>query len=165
MREGSSIGLLELQEEIGGALERALQRSYWIRAEISEIKHQSTGHCYLELVEKRPGEEGISARAQAIIWSSTYRILRPYFSTTTGEELTRGMMILIKAQVQYTPLYGLSLIISDIDPSYTVGEQELKRQKTIQRLRDEGMFDMNSTLELACLPGRIAVVSSEGAAG
>ena len=165
MREGSSIGLLELQEEIGGALERALQRSYWIRAEISEIKHQSTGHCYLELVEKRPGEEGISARAQAIIWSSTYRILRPYFSTTTGEELTRGMMILIKAQVQYTPLYGLSLIISDIDPSYTVGEQELKRQKTIQRLRDEGMFDMNSTLELADLPGRIAVVSSEGAAG
>jgi exodeoxyribonuclease VII large subunit len=140
-------------------------RSYWIRAEISEIKHQSTGHCYLELVEKRPGEEGISARAQAIIWSSTYRILRPYFSTTTGEELTRGMMILIKAQVQYTPLYGLSLIISDIDPSYTVGEQELKRQKTIQRLRDEGMFDMNSTLELADLPGRIAVVSSEGAAG
>lgn len=165
MREGSSIGLLELQEEIGGALERALQRSYWIRAEISEIKQQSTGHCYLELVEKKQGEDSISARAQAIIWSSIFRMLRPYFTTTTGEELSRGMMILVKAQVQYTPLYGLSLIISDIDPSYTVGEQELKRQKTIQRLREEGMFDMNSTLELACLPGRIAVVSSEGAAG
>ncbi|MEZ7955232.1 MAG: exodeoxyribonuclease VII large subunit, partial [Bacteroidales bacterium] len=165
MREGSSIGLLELQEEIGKALESALQRSYWIRAEISEIKQQSTGHCYLELVEKKQGEDSISARAQAIIWSSIFRMLRPYFTTTTGEELSRGMMILVKAQVQYTPLYGLSLIISDIDPSYTVGEQELKRQKTIQRLREEGMFDMNSTLELACLPGRIAVVSSEGAAG
>lgn len=165
MREGSSIGLLELQEEIGKALESALQRSYWIRAEISEIKQQSTGHCYLELVEKKQGEDSISARAQAIIWSSIFRMLRPYFTTTTGEELSRGMMILVKAQVQYTPLYGLSLIISDIDPSYTVGEQELKRQKTIHRLREEGMFDMNSTLELACLPGRIAVVSSEGAAG
>lgn len=165
MREGSSIGLLELQEEIGKALESALQRSYWIRAEISEIKQQSTGHCYLELVEKKQGEDSISARAQAIIWSSIFRMLRPYFTTTTGEELSRGMMILVKAQVQYTPLYGLSLIISDIDPSYTVGEQELKRQKTIHRLREEGMFDMNSTLELACLPGRIAVVSSVGAAG
>lgn len=165
MSEGSSIGLLELQEEIGAALEKTLQRSYWIRAEISEIKHQSVGHCYLELVDKRDGENSISARAQAIIWSSTYRMLRPYFVTTSGEELSRGMMILVKAQVQYTPLYGLSLIISDIDPSFTVGEQELKRQKTIQRLREEGMFDMNNTLELAPLPGRIAVISSENAAG
>lgn len=165
MREGSSIGLLELQEEIRERLERGLERSYWVRAEISDIKQQSTGHCYMELVDRRDGEEGISARAQAIMWSSTFRMIRPYFFTTTGEELSRGMKILVKAQVQYSALYGLSLIISDIDPSYTVGEQEILRQKTINRLREEGMFEMNSTLELTVLPSRIAVISSDSAAG
>ncbi|MDD3272990.1 MAG: exodeoxyribonuclease VII large subunit [Bacteroidales bacterium] len=122
MREGSSIGLLELQDEIKETLERELKRGYWVRAEISEIKQQSTGHCYLELVERKEGEESISARAQGIMWASSFRMIRPYFSSTTGEELSRGMKILVKAQVQYTALYGLSLIISDIDPSYTVGE-------------------------------------------
>lgn len=165
MREGISIGLLELQEEIRERLERGLERSYWIKAEISEIKLQSTGHCYLELVERREGDDGISARAQAIIWSSAFRMIRPYFFSTTGEELDRGMKVLVKAQVQYNPLYGLSLIISDIDPSFTVGEQEILRQKTINRLRDEGMFEMNSTLEMAPLPSRIAVISSDSAAG
>lgn len=165
MREGSSVGLLELQEGIRGLLETGLERSYWVRAEISDIKQQSVGHCYLELVERREDDEGVSARAQAIIWASSFRMIRPYFYSSTGSELSRGMQILVRAQVQYSPLYGLSLIISDIDPSYTVGEQELQRQKTIKRLKEEGMFEMNSTIELTALPSRIAVISSESAAG
>ena len=165
MRAERSITLLELQEEIKSSLEARLERSYWIRGEISEIKFQSTGHCYMDLVCRREGESGVSARAQAIVWSSVFRMLRPYFETTTGQELARGMQILIQVQVQYSPLYGLSLVVSDIDPSFTVGEQELRRQETIKRLREEGMFDMNSTLELTFLPRRIAVISSPQAAG
>jgi exodeoxyribonuclease VII large subunit len=92
-------------------------------------------------------------------------MLRPFFESTTGQQLSKGMQVLVQAQVQYSPLYGLSLIISDIDPSYTVGEQELERQRTIARLREEGMFDMNSTLELTPLPRNLAVISSETAAG
>lgn len=165
MRAERSITLLELQEEIKSSIEARLESSYWIRGEISEIKYQSTGHCYMDLVDRREGESGISARAQAIVWSSVFRMLRPYFETTTGQELTRGMQILVQVQVQYSPLYGLSLVVSDIDPAFTVGEQELQRQQTIKRLREEGMFDMNSTLELALLPRRIAVISSAQAAG
>jgi exodeoxyribonuclease VII large subunit len=165
MRTESSITLLELQEKIRYSIESRLEKKYWIRGEISEINYQSNGHCYMDLIDRKADESQISARCQAIIWSTLFRMLRPFFESTTGQQLSKGMQVLVQAQVQYSPLYGLSLIISDIDPSYTVGEQELERQRTIARLREEGMFDMNSTLELAPLPRHLAVISSETAAG
>ena len=165
MRTESSITLLELQEKIRDSIESRLEKKYWVRGEISEINYQSNGHCYMDLIDRKADESQISARCQAIIWSTLFRMLRPFFESTTGQQLSKGMQVLVHAQVQYSPLYGLSLIISDIDPSYTVGEQELERQKTIARLRDEGMFDMNSTLELTPLPRSLAIISSETAAG
>ncbi|MBP1671267.1 MAG: xseA [Bacteroidetes bacterium] len=165
MRTESSITLLELQEKIRDSIESRLEKKYWIRGEISEINYQSNGHCYMDLIDRKADESQISARCQAIIWSTLFRMLRPFFESTTGQQLSKGMQVLVQAQVQYSPLYGLSLIISDIDPSYTVGEQELERQRTIARLREEGMFDMNSTLELTPLPRNLAIISSETAAG
>ncbi len=165
MRTESSITLLELQEKIRDSIESRLEKKYWVRGEISEINYQSNGHCYMDLIDRKADESQISARCQAIIWSTLFRMLRPFFESTTGQQLSKGMQVLVQAQVQYSPLYGLSLIISDIDPSYTVGEQELERQRTIARLREEGMFDMNSTLELTPLPRNLAVISSETAAG
>ncbi|HNW48139.1 MAG: exodeoxyribonuclease VII large subunit [Bacteroidales bacterium] len=165
MRTESSITLLELQEKIRDSIESRLEKKYWVRGEISEISYQSNGHCYMDLIDRKADESQISARCQAIIWSTLFRMLRPFFESTTGQQLSKGMQVLVQAQVQYSPLYGLSLIISDIDPSYTVGEQELERQRTIARLREEGMFDMNSTLELTPLPRNLAVISSETAAG
>ncbi len=159
------ISLLELLERIKGTIEKQINTQLWIKAEISDIKNHSAGHCYLELVDTGENNGEVEGRAQGIIWSSVYKILRPYFETTTGYQLARGMHILVKAQVQFSTLYGLSLIISDINPSFTIGEIEIERQKNILRLKQEGMFEMNKELELPKLPRRFAVISSESAAG
>jgi exodeoxyribonuclease VII large subunit len=157
--------LAQLQEQVRESVEGRLDGKYWVRAEISEIKNHPAGHCYLDLVDKPSPSEPVVARAQAIIWATSYRIIRPYFETSTGSSLAKGMHILVYVQVQYSPLYGLSLIVQDIDPAYTAGEQELERQRTIRRIREEGMLSLNGSLELPALPYRLAVISSETAAG
>jgi exodeoxyribonuclease VII large subunit len=159
------ISLLELQEQIKKGVEKSVPGYVWITAEISEINNNISGHCYLDLVDYKEGERGVAAKARGMIWSSVNRVLKPYFETTTGSALCAGMHVLLKVQVQYSHIYGLSLSIMDIDPAYTVGEFELKRLKTIQRLKDEGCFDINSQLELPLLPRRFAVISSATAAG
>lgn len=159
------ISLLELLEKIKGTIESEINTQLWIKAEISDIKNHSAGHCYLELVDTGKDEEEVEARAQGIIWGSVYKMLKPYFETTTGYQLARGMHILIKAQVQFSTLYGLSLIISDINPSFTIGELEIARQKNILKLKSEGMFEMNKELEITRLPRKFAIISSESAAG
>lgn len=136
----------------------------WVTAEIGEIKVNSSGHCYLELIEN-DAKTNIVAKAKATIWSSKYKLIKPFFENSTGVALARGIKILINVSVQYSSLYGFSLQINDINPSYTVGEQELKRQQTISRLKEEGMFGVNSSLEFPMLPRRLAVISAEGAAG
>jgi exodeoxyribonuclease VII large subunit len=143
----------------------ALPDHYWVVAEISEIKENNAGHCYLELIEKQPDEKNVRARVKAIIWSNRYRFLSSFFQNITGESLSEGMKILVKTKVEYHELYGLSLIISDIDPSYTIGEMALKRQMVIKRLEDEGVFSMNKEIEFPAVPQRIAVISSKSAAG
>ncbi|MCK9305642.1 MAG: exodeoxyribonuclease VII large subunit [Bacteroidales bacterium] len=165
MTDKVQLTLFQLQEQIRGSIESEMEGKYWVKAEISDIKNHPAGHCYLELIDKPSEEKPVSARAQAIIWSSSYRLIKPYFETSAGSSLSKGMHILVMVQVQYSPLYGLSLIITDIDPSYTVGELEVARQRTINRLREEGMLDLNGSLSLPSLPRRIAVVSSASAAG
>ena len=125
----------------------------------------SSGHCYLEFVSYREKGHAVAAKARGTIWSSTFRLLKPYFETTAGVALASGLNVLVKVQVSFSPIYGLSLNVLDIDPSFTVGELELKRQQTIARLKDEGCFDMNSSLQIPSLPRRIAIVSSPTAAG
>ena len=165
METTESIGLRELQERVKGALEDAFTETVWLRAEISELKQNPAGHCYLTLVEKDARSKTPVARAQAIAWASSWRMLRPYFESQAGRPLAAGMQVLVRVQVNYSVLYGLSLVVFDIDPSFTVGELELQRQRTIARLEEEGMFGMNGQLELPLLPRRLAVVSSETAAG
>lgn len=160
-----SITLSELQQRIQQALESAMTGACWITAEINELKTNAAGHCYIELIEKNTGSSAITAKANAIIWAYSFRLLKPYFETSTGCALKAGIRILVKAAVQYHPLYGLSLIISDIDPAYTIGEQAMLRRKTIARLQEDGVFDMNRETPFPLLPQRIAVVSSEQAAG
>ena len=160
-----NLSLTELQLIIKDSLYMALPDNYWVVAEISEIKENNAGHCYLELIEKHPDEKNVRARVKAIIWSNRYRFLNSFFQNITGETLSEGMKILVKTKVEYHELYGLSLIISDIDPSYTIGEMALKRQMVIKRLEDEGVFSMNKEIEFAIVPQRIAVISSGSAAG
>jgi exodeoxyribonuclease VII large subunit len=158
-----AITLSEVQQRIKQTLEETLVESYWITAEINELKTHTSGHCYLELVEK--DADTLKARASATIWMNSYRLLKPFFETSTGCPLGAGMRVLVKATVQYHPVYGLSLSITDLDPTYTVGELEMQRRKTIALLQTDGVFDMNRELPFPPLPQRLAVISSEQAAG
>ncbi len=155
--------LFELNQWIKDALNTAIPGTVWVVAEVSELKENRNGHCYLELVEKEGNE--IVARARATIWSYTYRILKPYFETTTGQFFTHGLKVLVQVSVEYHPAYGLSLNIKDIDPAYTVGDMALQRKEIVERLQNEGVFDMNRELELPLVPQKIAVISSKTAAG
>jgi exodeoxyribonuclease VII large subunit len=159
------VGLLALQEQIKEALEGTFFETVWVQAEISELKPHPSGHCYLTLVEKDTRSNTLLAKASAVIWASTWRMVKPYFAAQTGRALAVGMSVLVRVQVSYSTVYGLSLVVFDIDPSFTVGELELARQRTIARLEAEGMFDMNAQLPLPALPRRLAVISSATAAG
>ncbi|MFC2098508.1 exodeoxyribonuclease VII large subunit [Bacteroidota bacterium] len=157
--------LSDLQDEIRGVLHGSFSKACWVVAEVSEIKENYSGHCYLDLVEKDENSEKLLAKARATIWSSAYRMLKPYFETTTGYELVAGIKIMVSASVEYHPVYGLSLNIKDIDPSYTLGDVERKRQEIISRLEKEGVLNMNKETILPEVPQKIAVISSQTAAG
>ena len=159
------VSLTELQLIIRDSLYMALPDVYWVMAEISELKENNAGHCYLELIEKQPDEKNVRARVKAIIWSNRYRFLKAFFENITGESLREGLKILVKTKVEYHELYGLSLIISDIDPAFTIVEMAMKRQLVIKKLEQEGIFSMNKELAFPMVPLRIAVISSRNAAG
>jgi len=165
METNNPVGLLALQEQVKKRLEEAFFESVWLYAEISEIKQHPSGHCYLTLVEKDPRSNALLAKASAVVWASSWRMIKPFFEAQTGRSLDVGMSVSVRVQVNYSVLYGLSLVVYDIDPSFTVGELELARQRTIARLEAEGMFGMNAQLELPALPRRLAVITSETAAG
>lgn len=163
------ITLSELQQRIKQALESALPLPVWVVAEVSELKVNYSGHCYMELVEKsepaRGGTPIPRAQARAVIWRQQYAMLSAYFEAETGSKLSAGMKILAKVVVSYHELYGLSLQITDLDASYTLGEVERQKQMTIAQLQADGVWDMNREQELPLLTQRIAVVSSAAAAG
>lgn len=159
----SSVSLSELCHLIGGVLYEGLPGSCWVRAEVASIQVRG-GHAYLELVEK--SDTGIlSAKARATCWSSLYPMLSAYFQEETGETLQAGMQILIETEVAFHAVYGLSLNIINIDPAYTIGDLARKKQETIRRLQQEGVWDMQRTLTLPALIRRVAVISSPEAAG
>ncbi|KPL12069.1 MAG: hypothetical protein AMS26_18810 [Bacteroides sp. SM23_62] len=157
--------LSDLQEEIREVIQSSFETPRWIICEIMDITQNYSGHCYLDLIEKDEKSDKILARARATIWASSYRMLKPYFETSTGYELSSGIKILVLARVEFHPVYGLSLNIQDIDPSYTLGDVERKKREIILRLENEGVLDMNKEIPLPIVPQRIAVVSSMSAAG
>ncbi len=159
----NKLTLSQLNEGIKNAIFEAFPATVWVVAEVSELKENRNGHCYLELIEKEGNE--IIARSRATIWSYTYRMLKPYFETTTGQYFTHDIKILVQVSVEYHPSFGLSLNIKDIDPVYTVGDLAQQRKAIIARLQNEGIFDMNKELNLPLVPQKIAVISSATAAG
>lgn len=159
------ITLTQLQQRIRGAVAENFPAPLWVRAEIHELRVHNNGHCYMELVEKGSGREMFSAKVSAVIWRSRRALVEAAFYQGTGRRLEAGMTVLVLVRVQYSEIYGMSLSIEDIDPVFTLGEVEVARQRTIERLRREGMLDMNSTLPLPRLPRRFALITSETAAG
>lgn len=162
--DSQQFSLSELQGMIKNAMELALPESYWVRAEISELTVNRSGHCYLDLIET-DSINNITARVRATVWSYTFRMLKPYFESTTGQSFSEGIKVLLNAKVEYHEVYGLSLNIRDIDPTYTLGDMAQQRRAIIVRLEEDGVFDMNKELEMALVPQRIAIISSPTAAG
>lgn len=161
--EKNVIDLFTLQTEVRQSLESSFPARVWVRAEVSAVKVRGGGHCYLELSQS--DESGLVAKASAIIWASRYRVLGPYFESVAGSPLQPGITVLLRVQVNYSQLYGLSLIVDDIDASCTLGEKEKERLATIERLKKEGLLDRQKFLEMTALPYRLAVVSAPDAAG
>ena len=165
MEAKKHFSLRELQLAVRERLAEAFPLPVWVAAEISEMKVNYSGHCYLELVEKG-GANGVpAAKASAVIWRSHYGPIASYFASKTGERLAVGMKVLVRVTLSYHELYGLSFQIQDIDPTYTLGDWEQQRQQTIARLREEGVWEMNRELDVPRVPQRVAVVSSANAAG
>jgi len=159
------ITLAELQRRVRQSLEERFALPLWVSAEIAEIKVNHSGHCYLELVEKGTGDGVPKAQARAVIWRSQYARIAAYFEAETGRRLAAGLRILAKATVNYHEVYGFSLQLLELDPSYTLGDMEWQRQQTVARLQAEGVWEMNRQLAMPAVVQRIAVVSSSRAAG
>ena len=157
------VDLYELQTDIRSGLEDMFPDKVWIRAEIASVNVRSNGHCYLELSQNGPS--GVIAKARAVIWRTRYGVLGKMFREATGSDLQVGMMILARAQVTYSELYGLTLSVDDLDAGVTVGEAERMKRETIARLEEEGLMEKQQDLEMPLLPYRLAVISAETAAG
>ena len=140
-----------------------LDASYWVQAEISELRVNR--HCYMELAQKDTHGQGIVAKARAQVWANRWSLLRSMFEHTTGQTLAAGMQVLLQVEVMFHELYGYSLNITDIDPTYTLGDMARRRQEILQQLKDEGIDTMNKELSLPRLVQRVAVISSATAAG
>lgn len=157
------VDLFVLQMHIREGLDGLFPDKIWVRAEISSLSVKSNGHCYLELSQN--DETGITAKARAVIWRSAFIPIRHYFKESTGTDLQTGMSVLVRAKVNYSELYGLTLIVDEVEPEFTIGRKELERQRTIARLEKDGMFDLQKRLELPLLPYSLAVISAGTAAG
>ncbi len=147
------------------AIDENLPAPLWVKAEIQQLARNRSGHCYLTLIEKSADSRTTVAEARAIIWGSKFPGISSRFEFETGRKLEAGIAVLCCVQANYSPVYGFSLIISDIDPSYTAGEAFLQRQRTIARLQSEGMIGLNAQNPLPLLPRRLALISSATAAG
>ncbi len=161
--DGKYIDLYELNSRLKAGVESVFPGKVWLKAEISALKARPAGHCYMEL--SQTSDAGLVAKAQAVIWSSKFRFIAPFFKSVTGSDLAEGMNVLVQVSVNFSQLYGLSLVIDDIDPSFTVGEKERIRRQTIERLEKEGLMDLQKELALPVLPYRLAVISAPDAAG
>jgi exodeoxyribonuclease VII large subunit len=164
MNSETRLTLVELNGLVRDAIENALPEEYWVEAELSECREHG-GHCYMELIEKDEHSATPVARASAKCWRQTWVMVKPYFERTTGQQLRAGMKVLLRVYAQFHEAYGFSWIVSDIDPTYTLGDMARKRQEIIRQLKEEGVFDLQRELRIPTFAKRIAVISAEHAAG
>ena len=156
--------LFELNRLVRQSIELTLQGDFWVEAELSEVR-ENNGHCYMELVEKDERGNTPVARASAKCWRSVWMTIRPEFERVTGMRLHAGMKVLLSVYPQFHEAYGFSWIVTDIDPTYTLGDMARRRMEIIQTLKEEGVFELNKQVPLPMFAQRIAVISSKTAAG
>ena len=160
----TTFSLYELNALVRQTIEQTLDDEYWVEAELAECR-VNRGHCYMELIQKDEHSNTPIARAQAKCWQNTWVMLGPYFEKTTGLPLHAGLKTRLKVYPQFHETYGFSWIVTDIDPTYTLGDMAKRRQEIIRQLQEEGVFDLQRELQLPLFCINIAVVSSQTAAG
>ena len=161
-----ALSLYDLNALVRRSLEQCLPDEYWVQAELSEVRvHPATGHCYVEFVQKDPRSNNLVAKARGVIWNNVFRLLRPYFEKSTGQVFTAGIKVLVQVSVGFHELYGFSLTVHDIDPTYTLGDMARRRREILKQLEEEGVLTLNKELPMPELPRRVAVISSATAAG
>ena len=163
--EEQALSLHELNGLVKQSIRSCLPDTYWVQAELSDVRINYSGHCYLEFVQKDVAGNNLIAKARGTIWNNVFKMLRPYFEQETGQTFTSGIKVLVNVSVDFHELYGYSLTVLDIDPTYTVGDMERKRREILRQLEEEGVIDLNKELEMPMLPQRVAVISSATAAG
>ncbi len=163
--EEQALSLYELNGLVKRSIRSCLPDTYWVQAELSDVRSNYSGHCYLEFVQKDARGNNLIAKARGTIWSNVYKMLKPYFEQETGQAFVAGIKVLVQVSVDFHELYGYSLTVLDIDPTYTVGDLERKRREILRQLEEEGVIDLNKELEMPMLPQRVAVISSATAAG
>lgn len=161
----TAYSLRQLLLAVGSCIQKTFNGRYWIVAEIASLQQQYNGHAYLELVEKDTETQGYKARVKAMIWRDSYVVLNRHFQEVTGSAISAGIKVMILVSVSFHEQYGLSLVIHNIDPSYTLGDIERQRKETIAKLRKAGILDLNRSIALSLPFQRIAVISSSHAAG
>lgn len=160
-----SLSLFELNNLVRSVLEQTLDGEYWLEAELSEARLATNGHFYVEFIQKDESGRNLLAKARGTMWARTYSLVAPLFERATGERLRAGMKVRVQVTVEFHELYGYSLNILNIDPSYTLGDMAKRRREILAQLEADGILEDNQQLPLPSLLKRIAVISSSGAAG
>ncbi len=160
-----AISLYDLNALVRRSIEQCLPDEFWVQAELSDVRTNSTGHCYLEFIQKDPRSNSLIAKARGTIWANVYRLLKPYFEEATGQAFVSGIKVLVQVTVNFHELYGYSLTVQDIDPTYTLGDMARRRREILKQLEEEGVLTLNKELDMPRLPQRIAIISSPTAAG
>ena len=156
--------LRQLNLMVRDAIEMQLPDEYWVEAELSECRERG-GHCYMELIEKDEQTNTPIARASAKCWRQTWQMVQPHFEHVTGQPLHAGLKVLLRVYAQFHETFGFSWIVTDIDPTYTIGDMARRRQEIIRQLKEEGVFDLQRELHIPMFAQHIAVISAAGAAG
>ena len=160
-----ALSLYDLNVLVRRSLEQCLPDTYWIQAELSDVRTNSTGHCYLEFVQKDARSNSLIAKARGTFGSNVFRLLKPYCEEATGQAIVSGIKVLVQVTVSFHELYGYSLTVQDIDPTYTLGDMARRRKEILKQLEEEGVLLLNKELDIPRLPQRVAVISSSTAAG
>lgn len=160
-----ALSLYELNRAVRRRLSESFPEAVWVRAELSDVRVNANGHCYVEFVEKDPQGRSLVAKARGTVWANVYRLLKACFEQETGQPFAAGIKVLVCVSVEFHELYGYSLSVRDIDPSYTLGDMARRRREILKQLEEEGVLTMNKELPLPLLPQRVAVISSPTAAG
>ena len=160
-----TLSLYELNALVRQALERQVSATYWVQAELSDVRVNASGHCYVEFVQKSPRGNALVAKARGTIWANVFQMLKPYFEEATGQVFAPGIKVLVCVSVSFHELYGYSLTVHDIDPAYTLGDLAQRRREILRQLEEEGVLTLNKELPMPLLPQRVAVISSPTAAG